>query len=119
LCERNLIAEAPELVEAAALERFGSVAIEVVSTEFAVSGCFCHLKLYLELKTLRPVREELDRRSIVSKQWVSKGSIRHGGYPFGRGALYHLLANSIYLGEIRHKSLSYPGQHEAIIERAT
>ena len=30
-------------------------------------------RLYLELKTVRRVRDELDRRSIVSKQWVSKG----------------------------------------------
>jgi site-specific DNA recombinase len=76
-------------------------------------------RLYLELKTLRKVREELDHRSIVSKQWVSRGSIQHGGFSFGRGALYHLLANPIYQGEIRHKSVAYPGQHEAIIERAT
>ena len=76
-------------------------------------------RLYLELKTLRKVREELDRRSIISKQWVSKGNVPHGGFSFGRGALYHLLANPIYLGQIRHKSFAYPGQHEAIVERAT
>jgi DNA invertase Pin-like site-specific DNA recombinase len=74
--------------------------------------------LYLELKTLRRVRDELDRRSLVSKQWVSKGDVRHGGFRFGRGALYHLLANPIYAGEIRHKKVTYPGQHEPIIERA-
>ena len=76
-------------------------------------------RLYLEFKTLRRVRQELDRRSIVSKQWVSSGSVRHGGLSFGRGALYHLLANPIYLGEIRHRSVTYPGQHEPIVERAT
>jgi len=76
-------------------------------------------RLYIELKTLRRVREELDRRSIVSRQWVSSRSIRHGGYRFGRGALYHLLANPIYVGEIRHKSIIHPGQHEPMIERAT
>ena len=76
-------------------------------------------RLYLELNTLRKVREELDRRSIISKQSVSRGNIPHGGFSFGRGALYHLLANPIYLGEIRHKSFAYPGQHEAIVERAT
>ena len=76
-------------------------------------------KLYLELKTLRRVREELDRRSIVSKQWVSRQNVRHGGFSFGRGALYHLLANAIYVGAIRHRSVAYPGQHEAIIKRAT
>ena len=75
-------------------------------------------RLYVELKTLRRVRDELDRRSIVSKQWVSKGGVRHGGFRFRRGALYHLLANPIYVGEIRHGKVSYPGQHEPIIERA-
>jgi site-specific DNA recombinase len=29
-----------------------------------------------------------------------------------------MLANSIYVGEIRHKRVSHPGQHEPIIERA-
>ena len=76
-------------------------------------------RFYLELQTVRRVKEELDRRSITSKQWVSRGNVRHGGFAFGRGALYHLLANPIYLGEIRHKGVTYPGQHEAIIERAT
>ncbi len=76
-------------------------------------------RLYLDLKTLRRVREQLDRRSVISKQWTSRGNVWHGGFPFGRGALYHLLANPIYVGEIRHKSIAYPGQHKAIVERAT
>jgi site-specific DNA recombinase len=76
-------------------------------------------RLYIELKTLHRVREELDRKCVISKQWASRGGVRHGGYAFGRGALYHLLANPIYVGEIRHKNVTYPGQHEAIIERAT
>jgi hypothetical protein len=29
------------------------------------------------------------------------------------------LANPVYVGEIRHKERSYPGQHPAIIDRAT
>ena len=76
-------------------------------------------RLYIGLKTLRRVKEELDRKSVLSKQWASRGGVRHGGYAFGRGALYHLLANPIYVGEIRHKNVTYPGQHEATIERAT
>jgi site-specific DNA recombinase len=76
-------------------------------------------RLYLEHKTLRWVMDELDRRSVVSKQWTSRGGVPHGGFRFGRGALYHMLANPIYLGEIRHKRATHPGQHEAIIERTT
>jgi DNA invertase Pin-like site-specific DNA recombinase len=75
-------------------------------------------QLYLELKTLRRVRVELDRKSIVSKQWESRGGGRHGGFRFRRGALYYLLANPIYVGEIRHKKAIYPGQHEPIVERS-
>jgi recombinase/pyridine nucleotide-disulfide oxidoreductase len=40
-----------------------------------------------------------------------------GGKQFSRGALYHLLSNPIYLGEIRHKHERHPGQHEAIVRR--
>ncbi len=47
--------------------------------------------LYLEHKTLRRVREELDLRSLNSKRWISRGNVQHGGFQFGRGALYHLL----------------------------
>ena len=58
-----------------------------------------------------------DRDNIVSKIRVSRKGIRSGGQSFSRGALYELLSNSIYIGEIRHKRERYPGQHEAILER--
>ncbi len=41
-----------------------------------------------------------------------------GGQPLARGALYRLLGNRLYRGEIVHKDKSYPGQHDAIIEEA-
>jgi len=37
----NLVAEAPKLVEAAAFEPLGAVAIEMVSSELAIGGGFC------------------------------------------------------------------------------
>jgi DNA invertase Pin-like site-specific DNA recombinase len=75
-------------------------------------------QLYIELRSVRQVRDELDRTSIVSKQRVSKTGARSGGVRFGRGALYQMLANPIYVGEIRHKRVSHPGQHEPIVERS-
>ncbi len=39
-----------------------------------------------------------------------------GGKPLARGALYHLLQNRLYRGEIVHKDKSYPGAHEAIVD---
>src|SRR5437016_6733482 len=52
-------------------------------------------QLYIELRSVRQVRDELDRRLIVSKQRVSKSGSRSGGVRFGRGALYQMLANPI------------------------
>lgn len=75
-------------------------------------------RLYLELGSVRKLSDELHRRSIVSKRRVSKAGVRSGGFPFGRGALYEMLANPIYVGEIRHRKITYPGQHEPIVERS-
>ena len=47
----------------------------------------------------------------------AKGT-RSGGQPFSRGALYSLLGNPIYIGEIRHKGVCHAGQHVATIDRA-
>src|SRR5262249_49912518 len=33
-----------------------------------------------------------------------------------RGALYHLLQNRIYRGEVVHKGVAYPGEHKAIVD---
>lgn len=41
------------------------------------------------------------------------------GVPFSRGRLYHLLANPVYAGRIRHRDQTYDGLHEAIIDCET
>ena len=73
---------------------------------------------YLKLRSVRLLKEELIRDGVVSKVRVSRKGNRSGGQPFGRGALYELLANPIYLGEIRHRKVRHPGQHLAIVDRA-
>ncbi len=40
------------------------------------------------------------------------------GKPIDKGFLYKLINNRIYIGEAVHKGTSYPGEHEAIIDRA-
>jgi len=73
-------------------------------------------RCYLELKSVRLLKDDLDRRGIHSKVRIWKSGPRGGG-SFSRGALYELLANPIYIGEIRHKQERLAGQHEAIVER--
>jgi site-specific DNA recombinase len=72
---------------------------------------------YLELASIRLLKQDLDRRGIVSKLRVSKAGIRSGGQPFSRGALHELLSNPIYVGEIRHRKDRHPGQHQPIVDR--
>jgi site-specific DNA recombinase len=70
---------------------------------------------YLELGSVRLLGNDLRQRGIVSSAKVSRNGNARGGKQFSRGALYHLLSNPIYLGEIRHKQERHPGQHEAIV----
>ena len=72
---------------------------------------------YLELGCVRQLSKELEHRGIKSKVRVSRNGIKSGGCRFSRGALYELLANPVYIGEIRHKQERHPGQHEAILSK--
>ena len=72
---------------------------------------------YLELGAVRSLMKDLAARGIVSPTRTTKKGNVLGGHPITRGALYHLLANPIYVGEIPHKKDRYPGQHEAMISR--
>jgi DNA invertase Pin-like site-specific DNA recombinase len=70
---------------------------------------------YLKLGSVRLLKEELDRGGMMSK---SRGNgVRRRGYSFSRGALYVVLSNPLYIGEVRHQGLRHPGQHKPIIER--
>ena len=76
-------------------------------------------RLYLELETVRRLKEEADRRGLVTKRRPQATGAITGGESFSRGHLYHLLSNPLYAGEVRHKGATYPGQHPAIVDRET
>ena len=65
-------------------------------------------RLYVELGTVRRLKDELDRLGIVTKRRVHKTGKQTGGKPFSRGNLYQLLSNPIYIGRIPHKGETYP-----------
>jgi hypothetical protein len=58
----------------------------------------------------------LDRRNIRSKRREGAGGRLAGGQKFSRGALYLMLQNRLYRGEIAHKDNVYPGQHDGIVD---
>ncbi|MFG1351361.1 recombinase family protein [Xanthobacter autotrophicus] len=71
---------------------------------------------YAELWSVLELGEELAAAGITAKRHVSATGNVTGGGQLGRGALYHLLQNRLYRGEISHKEMIYPGQHEAIVD---
>ncbi|MCH8997376.1 MAG: recombinase family protein [Proteobacteria bacterium] len=72
---------------------------------------------HVALGSVRCLKEELDAAGILSKVRVAESGRRWGGKPFARGALYLMLQNRIYLGEIVHKDKSYPGEHKGIVDQ--
>src|SRR5215831_2524921 len=72
---------------------------------------------YAELGSVRLLKAELEALGISSKAWTSASGRRIGGKPFSRGALYLILQNRTYLGEIVHKRQSHPGEHAPIIDQ--
>jgi site-specific DNA recombinase len=73
---------------------------------------------YAALGSVRLLKDELDAAGIQSKSWAGASGRWWGGKPLARGALYWMLQNRIYRGEIVHKDQSYPGEHEPIIDEA-
>jgi DNA invertase Pin-like site-specific DNA recombinase len=72
---------------------------------------------YLELGCVKKLKARFDKHGVKSKVRVSRAGRNSGGSDYSRGALYKILQNRIYLGEIPHKGQSYPGEHSAIIDQ--
>jgi site-specific DNA recombinase len=73
-------------------------------------------KRYAELGSVSLLKAEFDRLGLVSKRRERAGGRLAGGQHFSRGALYLMLQNRIYRGEIAHQGTAYPGQHKAILD---
>jgi site-specific DNA recombinase len=73
---------------------------------------------YLSLGSVHRLLEELERDGIRSKARVSAKGAATGDQPFSRGAMFHLLQNRVYVGDIVHKGQCHPGQHARIVEPA-
>jgi DNA invertase Pin-like site-specific DNA recombinase len=71
---------------------------------------------YLALGSVHRLLDDLQRDGIRSKPRVSAKGAATGDQPFSRGAMFHLLQNRVYVGEIVHKGQCYPGQHRGIVD---
>ena len=56
--------------------------------------------------------------TLMVKQLVEQGVTSKNGKPLSKQALYTILHNRLYMGDIGHKGDFYPGQHEALIDQS-
>jgi hypothetical protein len=64
------------------------------------------------------LKASLDAEGVVSKHRIAADGSPYGGKSFSRGALYQMLQNRVYRGEIVHKGAAHPGEHPAIVDEA-
>jgi DNA invertase Pin-like site-specific DNA recombinase len=60
---------------------------------------------------------QLKSATLLARELVGAGQRNRYGHLLDKGVLYKLLNNRVYIGEAVHKGTSYPGEHEAIIDR--
>jgi site-specific DNA recombinase len=70
---------------------------------------------YLELGCVRLLCDDAKVRGLASKLRRSPAGQIRGGKPMGRSALYQILNNRTYAGQLPHKGSWYPGEHPAIV----
>lgn len=88
----------------------------IVHPEEAKTVCWL-FERYLHLKSVRALVEEAASHGHSGRTSMRKDGSVAMTRPFGRGNLYHLLSNPIYVGSIRHHNRIYDGEHAAIIDR--
>jgi DNA invertase Pin-like site-specific DNA recombinase len=72
---------------------------------------------YLELSGVNELLRDLKESNIRTKSRLLSTGVTRGGIPFGRGALYYLLANHFYIGEVKYKNEILPGEQPPIMDR--
>ena len=57
--------------------------------------------------------------TVLAQETQQRGILTRTGRPLDKKAIYRMLSNRTYLGEAPFKGESYPGEHDAIIDRET
>ena len=75
-------------------------------------------RCYAILKSVNALKDDLEADDIASKARINRFGRSSGGAAINRGALYRMLQNRIYRGEIAHKGKCHLGLHEPIVDEA-
>jgi DNA invertase Pin-like site-specific DNA recombinase len=72
---------------------------------------------YLEIRSVPELAVELKRSGFRTRVRQLSSGRTIGGIPLTHGPLSSILKNRLYLGELIHRGQTWPGEHEAIIDR--
>ena len=73
---------------------------------------------FAELGSALQVADELNRKGMRTKSWLTKKGTFREGKPWHKMHIYRTLHNRTYLGEVMHKDQTYPGEHERIVSKS-
>src|SRR5712675_2664542 len=59
------------------------------------------------------------RLNLTTKPYATPRGRAIGGLSFARGHIYKILSNPLYMGEIEHRGVRYPGLHPPLIDGPT
>jgi site-specific DNA recombinase len=76
-------------------------------------------RLYLQLGSLIPAVEELDRCGWCMKVWTTRDGRRRGGASFNKTTVHNLLTSVIYTGRVKFDGQLYAREHERIVDDDT
>src|SRR6195256_314952 len=60
---------------------------------------------------------QLKSATLLARELVGARATNRYGQLLDKGVLYRILNNRVYIGDAVHKGVSYPGEHQAIIDR--
>ncbi len=72
---------------------------------------------FTQLASARKMAQELNEQGYKTKSWTTKKGKERKRAEWNTGHIYRLLGNRIYNGEVVRKGNSYPGEHQAIVDK--
>lgn len=96
----------------------------IAQTKLVVDEAEAHrvrqiFEMYLEHQSLLTMAKELESRGWRTKRWTTRKKTVRGGRPFDKNALYQLLTNVAYIGNIKYKDEVHTGEHQPIVDVET
>ncbi len=72
---------------------------------------------YVEMPTPVALAKELNAAGHTTKSHTTREGKVVGGHPWTNTGIYQILNNCAYIGQVRHKGNTYPGEHASIVSQ--